>query len=78
VEEIQLDRMSTAIGPRSNRIISRLSNIRGISEKKDTSHKDKEESLELKFEMDNLPIVDKTKGTSHYKKRVQQIIVNKR
>jgi len=28
LEEIQLDRMTTAIGPRSNRIISRLSHIR--------------------------------------------------
>jgi hypothetical protein len=45
MEEIQLDRMSTAVAPRSNRIISRLNNIRGGIEKRDSSYKDREESV---------------------------------
>lgn len=65
---MQLDRMTTAIGPRSNRIISRLSHIR--------DHKKKEESVEFKLDLDNLPIVDKAQPIQQ-KKRIHQIILTK-
>jgi hypothetical protein len=69
LEEVQLDRMSTAaIGPRSNRVISRLSHLR--------ESKKKEESVELKLDFDNLPLVDRAQP-SQQKKRIHQIILNK-
>jgi hypothetical protein len=52
LEEIQLDHMTAAV-PRSNRIISRLSHL------KNKEGKPKEESVELKVELDNLPAVDR-------------------
>ena len=61
---------TAAIGPRSNRIISRLSHIR------DNKKKEKEESVELKLDIDNLPIVDRVQPTQQ-KKRIHQIILNK-
>jgi hypothetical protein len=68
IEELQLDRMTTAVGPRSNRIISRLSHLR--------ENRKKEESVELKLDLDNLPIVDRAQPTQQ-KKRIHQIILNK-
>ena len=62
--------MTTATGPRSNRIISRLSHIR------DNKKKDKEESVELKLDIDNLPAVERVQPTQQ-KKRIHQIILNK-
>lgn len=60
--------MTTAVGPRSNRIISRLSHIR--------DHKKEEKSVELKIDLDNLPIVDRAQPTQQ-KKRVHQILLSK-
>lgn len=68
LEELQLDRMTTAVGPRSNRIISRLSHLR--------ESKKKDESVELKFDLDNLPIVERAQPTQQ-KKRIHQIILSK-
>jgi DNA modification methylase len=65
--------MTTAImgAPRSNRIVSRLSHLR------DKETKKKDESVEIKFDLDNLPSVDRAKGTGQQKKRIHQIILNK-
>jgi len=59
---------TAALGPRSNRIISRLSHLR--------ENRKKEESIEIKFDIDNLPLVDKFKPTQQ-KRRIHQIILAK-
>jgi hypothetical protein len=65
--------MTTAIAgaPRSNRIISRLSHLR------DKESKKRDESVDIKFDLDNLPTVDRTRGTVQQKKRIHQIILSK-
>lgn len=67
--------MTTAMAavPRSNRIISRLSHLR------DKESRKREESVEMKLDLDNLPTVDRSKGigTGQQKKRVHQIILSK-
>ena len=77
IQEIVTDRITSALPAslRSNRIVSRLSQA---SEKdKDKDNKKRDESVQLKFEMDNLPLVDNLKATRQQKKRINQIIMNK-
>ena len=62
---------TAAVGVQRNRIVSRLSHLR------DKESRKREESVEIKFELDNLPSVDRGRSTVQQKKRIHQIILDK-
>lgn len=59
-----------AVPPRSNRTISRTSHLRADKSKKS------DESVDIKFNLNNLPKVDRIK-TASIKKGIHQIILKK-